>query len=270
MTKISVIIPSYKPGEYIKECLSSLKRQTLSPCDFEIIVVLNGCGDPYLSVLKNYIEEVNLVNAHIIQTDTPGVSNARNLGIDSAKGEFLLFIDDDDWISENYLENLLALASTDTISNSNVLLIEDGSEKTLPYFLSNAYQRCSSCSALNLFNARSFLSSAWGKLIPKDVIENRRFDTTHKLGEDSFFMFCISDRIQHIALASEDTIYYVRARQGSASRRKYKYSTRVVVAARLTKSYLFQYMKSPFKYNFLFWASRVAATSIKLRKKEYV
>ena len=44
----------------------------------------------------------------------------------------------------------------------------------------------------------------------------------------------------------------------------------IVVAARLTKSYLFQYMKSPFKYNFLFWASRVAATIIKLRKKEYV
>lgn len=268
--KISVIIPSYKPGEYIKECLSSLKRQTLSADDFEIVVVLNGCDAPYQSVLEKYIQEENIVNAHVIHTDTPGVSNARNVGIDSAKGEYLLFLDDDDWVSDNYLSNLLALASTDTISNSNFLLIDDGSGKTLPYFLSNAYQRCSAYSSLNLFNARSFLSSACGKLIPRKVIGDRRFDTTHKLGEDSFFMFCISDRIKHIALAAEETVYYVRARQGSASRRKYKYSTRVLVAIRLTKSYLLQYFKNPFKYNFLFWASRVAATIIKLRKKEYV
>ena len=78
--KISVIIPSYKPGEYIKECLSSLKRQTLSADDFEIVVVLNGCDAPYQSVLEKYIQEENIVNAHVIHTDTPGVSNARNVG----------------------------------------------------------------------------------------------------------------------------------------------------------------------------------------------
>ena len=268
--KISVIIPSYKPGEYIKDCLSSLKRQTLPTDDFEIVVVLNGCDAPYLSVLEQYVQEENMANVRVIQTDTPGVSNARNVGIDSAKGEYLLFLDDDDWVSDNYLTNLLALASSDTISNSNFLLIDNESGKILPYFLSGAYRRCSTYSSLNLFNARSFLSSACGKLIPRNVIENRRFDTTHKLGEDSFFMFCISDRIRHIALATKDTVYYVRARQGSASRRRYKYSTRVLVAIRLTKSYLLQYFKNPFKYKFLFWASRVAATIIKLRKKEYV
>ena len=53
---ISVIIPTYKPSEYLKECLHSLRRQTLSANCFEIIIILNGCNEPFFSEIKEYIE----------------------------------------------------------------------------------------------------------------------------------------------------------------------------------------------------------------------
>lgn len=268
--KISVIIPTYKPGDYIKECLASLLRQNLSTAEYEIIIVLNGCCEPYLSNLNNFVQETKSKNIKLIQTDVAGVSNARNIGIDNSSGEYILFVDDDDWVSDNYLTDLLCIASDNTIACSNVLLKETVDGDALPHFLSSAYKRCKCYCNLTLFNSRSFLSSVWCKLIPIKVIGDRRFDTKYKLGEDSLFMFVISDKINGISLSADNTVYYVRARQNSVSRRHYSFGLRLNVALNLTASYFVQYLKSPFKYDFLLFASRVFATLIKLRKKEYV
>lgn len=270
MMKVSIIIPTYKPGEYIRECLYSLVHQDLSCNEYEIIIVLNGCCEPYLSNLHKIVKEAGSTNIKIFQTDIPGVSNARNIGIDNAIGKYILFVDDDDWVSEHYLTSLLSIASPNAIACSNVILKNSIEGKALPHFLFSAYKRCKTYDKLTLFNSRSFLSSVWCKLIPKDVIGDRRFDTKYKLGEDSLFMFIISDRIKKITLSSENIVYYVRARENSVSRRHYSYTLRVKVALSLTLSYLHHFLKSPFKYNFLLFASRVFATLIKLRKKEYV
>lgn len=78
---ISVIIPSYKPGEYVWECLESLNRQTLAKDRFEVIFVLNGCNEPWKSDLQKWFDAHPELNVNFIQTDTPGVSNARNIAL---------------------------------------------------------------------------------------------------------------------------------------------------------------------------------------------
>lgn len=268
--KVSIVIPTYKPGDYIRECLESLFHQDLSYDEYEIIIVLNGCCEPYLSNLHKIVKEADCVNVKVFQTDIPGVSNARNIGIDKATGQYILFVDDDDWVSKHYLTSLLSIVSPKTIACSNVILKNSIGGKAMPHFLSSAYKRCKTYDKLTLFNSRSFLSSVWCKLIPKDVIGDRRFDTKYKLGEDSLFMFVVSDRIKGITLSSENIVYYVRARENSVSRRHYSFALRVKVAFSLTLSYFRYFLKSPFKYDFLLFASRVFATLIKLRKKEYV
>ena len=104
--RISVIVPSYKPQSYTWECLDSLCNQTIDKSQYEVIVVLNGCNEPYNAVLKQYLDKHPEINWNYIQTDTPGVSNARNIGIDIAKGEYITFLDDDDFVSPSYLECL--------------------------------------------------------------------------------------------------------------------------------------------------------------------
>ena len=95
--KISVIIPTYKPQDYIWECLDSLIKQTFSCDDFEIILVLNGCNNPWQENIEKYVEKnMRGMNVQFFISEMAGVSNARNLGLDNAKGEYVTFIDDDD------------------------------------------------------------------------------------------------------------------------------------------------------------------------------
>ena len=111
--RISVVIPTYKPGAYIWECLDSLGRQTLSKEEFEVIIVLNGEKEPYFSQIEDYVRQhEGELNMRLLYSEKSGVSNARNMGIDEARGEYLTFIDDDDWVTDNYLYNLFAKADS--------------------------------------------------------------------------------------------------------------------------------------------------------------
>ena len=266
--KISVIIPSYKPSTYLYKCLDSLEVQN-NNSEYEILIILNGCNEPYFSNIKQYIKEKKYDNINIIQTGAAGVSNARNIGIANAKGDNILFIDDDDWTSPNYLDNMAKISSNKEIVHSNIVLIEEETNKKLPYFINKGFLRNKDHKKITLFQGRSLLSSSCAKLIPRKIIGQEKFNTKHKLGEDSLFMFCISNNIKEIKLTSDETIYYVRARQKSASRKHYTYKERVGVAINLLRSYSSSYLKHPFSYNIPFFISRVVATIIKLRKKEY-
>ena len=124
--QLSVIIPTYKPTEYLKECLSALVKQTLPPDKYEIIIVLNGCNEPYYATINEFIGNEKIANTRIIQTNTPGVSNARNIGIDHSAGDYLAFIDDDDYISESYLEELYYIADIDTVGIAYPYAFNDG------------------------------------------------------------------------------------------------------------------------------------------------
>ena len=84
---ITVIIPTYKPQDYLKECIRSIAQQTLDKSRFELIIVLNGCNEPYRQNIQSWLQPYPQMQVRLIQTDTPGVSNARNIGLDHAHGE---------------------------------------------------------------------------------------------------------------------------------------------------------------------------------------
>lgn len=267
--KISVIIPTYKPADYLWQCLDSLCTQTLDKSLYEVIIVLNGCKEPYQTKIEHYIQNHSDVNFRLIQTDTGGVSNARNIGIEAAKGEYLSFVDDDDWVTSDYLESMLILATPETVVVTNVLLINDEDGSQMDYFLTDAYARNAVLDKMTFFSARSFLSSACCKLIPRAVIADARFDTSYKLGEDALFMFLISCRIKELRMTGHDTVYSVRCRQSSASRSSHVYWYRLCLGLRLTCSYTRIYLTNIRCYDFLLYVSRIVATLRKLFYRRY-
>ena len=100
--QISVIIPTYKPGAYLQECIESIGQQTIAKEMFELIIVLNGCDEPYRSNINTLLDKCQgNINVRILQTDQPGVSNARNMSTDEAQGELICFLDDDEMVSAN-------------------------------------------------------------------------------------------------------------------------------------------------------------------------
>lgn len=258
MAKISVIIPTYKPREYLWECLNSLKNQSISADDFEVIIILNGCAEPYDSQIRNYIS-LNLLDYHVtyLQTEMGGVSNARNLGLEKATGEYICFIDDDDLITADYLEELLKVSSTEVVGVSNVRLFTES--------INNSNDNFFACRIIQqrdnqkgLFYNRAILSFPWAKMIHRQMIGNHQFDIRFKNGEDALFMTQISDKIFGFDFTPLSTCYYVRERTGSATRHKIiNKKSFIVDMFILIKAYIFTYISSPSSYNLLLFLSRI-------------
>ncbi|MDR2979038.1 MAG: glycosyltransferase family 2 protein [Bacteroidales bacterium] len=265
--KISVIIPTYQPGTYLFECLDSLKEQNFPHTDFEILIILNGSQYPYENNIRNYIaNEWTDITVSFIYTPAKGVSNARNMGIEKAKGEYVLFLDDDDLISSNYLKALSEYVSNDGIAVSNVKTFTEGRKQLRNDYLSKAYLGHLKTKPNAIFKLRSFLSTSCCKLIPTKIIGNHRFDTNVSIGEDSLFMFLLSDNIKLIHLCPEiSAIYYRRLRSDSASRKKRAFSYKVRTSWELIKRYTAIYIRSISSYNFTLYISRVVAAMLKIQ-----
>lgn len=213
---ISIIIPTYQPQAYLWQCLDSFAVQTLDKSQWELVIVLNGCDEPWLQQLKTYQYKHSNLSMQIIQTDEAGVSNARNLGLDHARGEYIGFVDDDDYVSPSYLEELISLATPDTIAAAYSIAFDE-THDFIPYYIEDAYRKYAPKGNLPYYAARTYFSGPCMKLIHRDVIGDRRFDSRFALGEDSLFMFLISNHMRRVAFTSQHAVYYRRMRQNSAS-----------------------------------------------------
>lgn len=254
--KISVIIPTYKPKDYIWECLDSLSGQTLQKELFEVIIILNGCCEPYYSEINEWIFLYKTLNCKLIQTDTSGVSNARNLGIDIATGEYIAFIDDDDYVSSEFLQKLLYVSSLDVIGISNTKSFSDTDEVRQKFWLDGEYERCKSKGKQQFIYTRKFFGGPVYKLIHKDIIQGRHYDTSLTNGEDSVFMFLISDNFKYVNFTSPDAIYYRRFRVGQATSNK-PFTFRFKNSIKLFKKYIVIYLNNVKKYRFSFFCTRI-------------
>ena len=111
MFKLSVIIPVYNVERYLKECLDSVCNQTLE--DIEIICINDGSTDNSLDILNEYAAKDNRIK--IISKENGGQATARNLGIKEAQGEYIAFVDSDDFIEPEMFEKLYSKAKADNL-----------------------------------------------------------------------------------------------------------------------------------------------------------
>lgn len=262
--KLSVIIPSYKPQGYIWECLDSLVKQTIDYNQFEIIIILNGCNEPYYSQISDYITN-NMVgmNVRLIQTDEAGVSNARNIGLDNAKGEYITFIDDDDFVSPSYLEELYQTSKTCSLPIANILCFNDQKPYVFKKIrISTIYENLRNRNNIKIMDIRPYMSCPVAKLILKsDIIGTRRFNTKISNTEDALFMLEISDKISSIETTSNNAIYFIRYRDGSLTSSKRKFKTNFTRFNVLLLNYL-KCLAQPWRYNPFFVLTRLVALII--------
>ena len=117
MVKFSIIIPNYNKEPYIKECLDSVFKQTFK--DYEVIFIDDASTDASLDIVKNY-------PVKILKTPHLQAGGARNLGLEVAIGEYIVFLDSDDYLCENALENLNNLIIDEDIIILNYIKNENG------------------------------------------------------------------------------------------------------------------------------------------------
>lgn len=218
MSKISVLIPTYRPQSYIEKCFDSIEKQTLSKEFFKVYIALNGDRNPYYEYIESLLAKYSFKSEFIYLEET-GVSNARNRLLDISKEPFITFIDDDDIISENYLENLLEIADESYISIANVYNFEKDISEKKENYICKSFLKLNDVET-NKYKTRKYFSSPCAKLINRKMIGDVRFDTKLKIGEDSLFMAEISNKVLGVKKTTDDTIYFVFERVGSATRKK--------------------------------------------------
>lgn len=211
-TLISIIIPIYNVENYLRQCLDSIVAQTYQ--NFECILINDGSPDNSSDICREYVSKDSRFK--YFEKDNGGVSSARNLGIEHSKGEYITFIDSDDWVDSDYLEalytTLLEEGADITVSTYKQFNINDNC------FYLHAFQRGYDKKIFtgpelidNLQLLSSFdhsYGSVCGKLVKSVRVENIRFNEETTLGEDMEFwykLFLISDKIVYI---NKDTYIY--------------------------------------------------------------
>ncbi len=201
---ISVIVPIYNVENYLERCLQSILNQTYR--NLEIILVDDGSKDSCGEICDNFQKKDKRIK--VIHKENGGLSDARNKGLDIATGEYISFIDSDDWIDlETYEISMKKMEECHAqIVAFNVLWVYDGKEFTPD--LSAEYEIMDSEQAiLTTVGNTKVRTTAWNKLYRADLIEDFRF-IKGKLNEDEFFTFKILDRAKTIVYLHRECYYY--------------------------------------------------------------
>lgn len=262
--KISVIIPSYKPFDYIYNCLESLYTQDFEKSEFEIIVILNGCNSPYYEAIMDYNNKHNPgICFKLFQTDTSGVSNARNIGINNSQGNYIAFIDDDDYVSQYYLSGLYNTAMiNDAMPLSYVISFNHDSKEKYDSYYTRSYKNVGKKVISDIYSVREYFLSSCFKLVSKNQIGDFRFNVDFSNSEDALFMYSISRNVKRLCFADKNVVYYRRVRSSSVN---YNYrnngKTQILFnELRVNWAILKLWVKSPLQYSFKYTVSRFLAT----------
>ena len=257
MNKISVIIPTYCPGNYLFDCLKSLQKQTFQ--DFVCTVVLNGPEEPYHTQIQNWLSELELNNAELIYSPEKGVSAARNMALERCESEYVAFLDDDDLINPEYLDSLFNSSEHDSITESAVCNFNDSNPDILNIDYIAREFRNHNVTELVPCKCPSVFNSVCGKLIPRDLIGCCRFHKNLKLGEDSLFMYqLMAANLKSVRYVPEAT-YLRRLRINSASRSKYSITMIINNRFFLASAFSKVYFSNITRMNFLFYVRRITA-----------
>lgn len=201
--KISVIVPVYKAEAYLHRCVDSLLAQTFQ--DFEVLLVDDGSPDRSGEICDEYARQDSRVR--VFHKENGGVSSARNLGLDNARGEWISFVDADDWVSNDFLYVDGSSADFDVIEKS-YKVVQGVSGKHRSYNFRDKVL----CNQHDIFyffiNKRN--NALWNKLISSQLILNVRFDENVSIGEDFLFFLHIISKIKNYLFSSKGEYnYYV-------------------------------------------------------------
>lgn len=219
MNKISIIVPVYNAEKYLKQCVESLMDQTYK--NLEILLINDGSKDNSLAICKKYAEVDSRIK--VFDKQNSGVSATRNFGLDNATGDYVMFVDSDDYIDLDMCEQMIASA---TQSDSDVVVcgikyVVDGKEvENKEINLENAFVK----KELQHFISGKdmVIGSACRQLIKKALLKDIRFNIQISIKEDLIFTLEVLQKSQIVSYAP-NVFYLYRGNLSGNYFEKYDY-----------------------------------------------
>ncbi|MDO4186070.1 MAG: glycosyltransferase family 2 protein [Bacteroidales bacterium] len=214
---ISIIIPIYNAEPYLDKCLNTIFLQNSSY--WECIMVNDGSTDNSAEICKRWISKDS--RFRLINQLNKGVSAARNFGIENSKGDWIAFVDADDWLEPNYLAAMAELTTgTDLVVSGQIREFDNG--KTLVY-KPNATETFTICpnkaNQFNELNLKFLLYAPHEKLFRSDIIKknNLEFQVGCSYGEDLQFVYSYLEHIDTVSTIDKALYHYRMVDSGTLS-----------------------------------------------------
>lgn len=217
--EVSIIVPVYNKAKYLKEIIFDISNQTFN--DFECLIIDDGSFDGSEKICDQFSRvDKRFKVFHIVNS---GVSNARNLGIDNAKGKYITFIDADDRININYLKNLMTCIENEKVDMvvGSYKKFWDNNDNMIEVSYENNNKKLIFSSLVNNFVEEQIRSGIFGccvaKIFKRSLIEDLRFDSSISLAEDLDFYLKLYPRIKTIYFDDKAFYYYRQEAENSSS-----------------------------------------------------
>lgn len=201
---ISIIVPVYNSEKYIDKCLDSILNQTYK--DLEIVLVNDGSNDQSLKILEKYALRDTRIK--VVNQENKGVAAARNTGLDNATGEYILYVDSDDWIENNMVERMVELsANADIVFCGNDNAVSPEFVKKIIGITKEIWNKDK---IIYEFLRHKIMSGMlWNKLIKRSLTDGCRFNPKTGYGEDAEFLWQVLQNTNSMIVTNEILYHHV-------------------------------------------------------------
>lgn len=221
---VSMIIPVYNVRDYLRKCLDSVAAQTYKA--LEVIVVNDGSPDDSLEIILEYTAKYPHFSCYTIENR--GQGGARNYGMEQATGDYIMFLDSDDYIAPNCVEALVSAAEStgsDMVVANCYDVREDGS-------ILDAYKNVYKSAVTNLTQEPEILFNRvapWGKLYKRELLEGLQF-ACRVWYEDMRLIPKLYLRASKVCYIEDSLVYYVQRRGSTMNNKNYRRNLEVIEA----------------------------------------
>ena len=216
---VSVIVPVYNVESFLRECLESIEGQSFS--DYEVLIINDGSTDGSTVIAQGFVDRYE--NWHLIDKENGGLSSARNAGIARAKGEYICFVDSDDYIEKDYLQKLygaaceyeadMVIADYHEVDALGKALAKNKGKELYQQGIVEKDKILMALTCVGECHFATAIVVAWNKLIRVDIMKQFAYPEG-VLHEDEFLIMPLLLACDKIVWMRDD-IYAYRQREGS-------------------------------------------------------
>lgn len=206
---ISILSPCYNVEAFLPQCIDSIIKQTYT--NLQIVLIDDGSNDDTWSVMQHYAD--NDTRIEIYHQHNQGVSSTRNNLLDKIKGEYVLFVDSDDWIEPDTIEFLITKALAHSADIVMCAMVKNDDTPSSDY----TEKLLDQDTTIKKFLFHKELSgSLWNKLVKSSLLHNIRFDHRISYGEDALFCWHVLQRVNTVVM-TDRRLYHHRMNENSLS-----------------------------------------------------
>lgn len=204
-TLVSIIVPIYKVEKYLRQCIESIIEQTHQ--NIEILLIDDGSPDSSLQICEEYAKKDNRIK--VFSKPNGGLSDARNYGLERAKGKYIAFIDSDDYVHKDYIQELLkkCIETKSDIAMCGIKRVDDNGQELEEIEITNKHIQTGREMILEINDYSTTNVVAWNKLYKRHLFNNIEYPKG-KLHEDEFTTHKLLYNANQIAITKEKLYFY--------------------------------------------------------------